>query len=90
MEPMASGKPVIGAEIGGIPEMAIAGKTGWLFESGNADSLAKVLKEASEITGEEYEALSRNACSFAEERFNAESYITKLTEIYSSLMEEKK
>ena len=34
-------KPVIGAEIGGIPELIIDGKTGLLFEAGNAAHLCE-------------------------------------------------
>lgn len=82
MEPMSAGKPVIGADIGGIPEMAMPDKTGWLFESGNADSLAETLKKASSVTEEEYKALAENACEFAKMRFNAENYIKQITEIY--------
>ena len=33
------GTPVIGADIGGIPELIQAGKTGELFESGNSNNL---------------------------------------------------
>ncbi len=90
MEPMSAGKPVIGAEIGGIPEMAIPRRTGWLFESGNANSLAKTLKEASEISEEEYEKLSQNACEFAKTRFSSEKYIEELEKIYKDLSGDKK
>ena len=37
--------PVLGARIGGIPELVEDGKTGWLFESGNATELADRIKE---------------------------------------------
>ena len=33
------GTPVLGANIGGIPELIQVGKTGELFESGNAEDL---------------------------------------------------
>lgn len=39
MESQMYGTPVIGADIGGIPELIQAGKTGELFESGNNNSL---------------------------------------------------
>ncbi|MEO8887346.1 MAG: glycosyltransferase family 4 protein [Mucilaginibacter sp.] len=44
VEAMALGKPVIGAAIGGIPEMVINNKTGFLFEPGNAIQLAGLIK----------------------------------------------
>ena len=40
MESLMYGTPVLGADIGGIPELIDAGENGELFESGNADALA--------------------------------------------------
>ncbi len=39
LEAMARGKPVLGARIGGIPEMVENDKTGWLFEPLDAEDL---------------------------------------------------
>ena len=39
MESQMYGTPVLGADIGGIPELIQVGKTGELFESGNAEDL---------------------------------------------------
>ena len=44
MEAHAAATPVIGARIGGIPEMIVEGRTGWLFPSGDADALAECLR----------------------------------------------
>ena len=38
------GTPVLGADIGGIPELIQVGKTGELFESGNVSELVCKLK----------------------------------------------
>ncbi|HEX8662916.1 MAG TPA: glycosyltransferase family 4 protein [Beijerinckiaceae bacterium] len=38
------GVPVIGANAGGIPEQIDEDRTGWLFEAGSPESLAKVLR----------------------------------------------
>lgn len=45
IESQAAGTPVIGADIGGIPELIQEGKTGTLFESGNPSNLAMAIKE---------------------------------------------
>lgn len=42
IEAMACGKPVIGSNIGGVPE--VVGHCGCVFEAGNAESLRKCLK----------------------------------------------
>ncbi|WP_094570089.1 glycosyltransferase family 4 protein [Mucilaginibacter xinganensis] len=44
VEAMALGKPVIGAAIGGIPEMVIDNYTGLLFTPGNVEQLSEKIK----------------------------------------------
>jgi glycosyltransferase involved in cell wall biosynthesis len=43
-EAMSLGRPVIGAEIGGIPELVQDGETGLLFEPRNPDDLAEKMR----------------------------------------------
>lgn len=38
------GTPVLGADIGGIPELIKVGETGELFESGNAENMKKKIE----------------------------------------------
>jgi len=45
MESQMYGTPVIGADIGGIPELIRGGKTGLLFESANADDLREKIEK---------------------------------------------
>jgi glycosyltransferase involved in cell wall biosynthesis len=43
LEAMAYGKPVVGSRMGGIQELVLDGKTGFLFEAGNVGELTSVL-----------------------------------------------
>lgn len=45
MESQMCGTPVLGADIGGIPELLLAGKTGELFESGNTSALKNAISD---------------------------------------------
>ena len=45
MESQMYGTPVLGADIGGIPELIQVGRTGELFESGNIDELRKKIQK---------------------------------------------
>lgn len=45
MESQMYGTPVLGADIGGIPELIKPGQTGELFESGNAQELKKKIED---------------------------------------------
>ena len=47
MESQMYGTPVLGADIGGIPELIRVGETGELFESGNKEELKSKIKEMS-------------------------------------------
>lgn len=81
------GTPVLGADIGGIPELIEAGRTGELFESGNAKDLkGKILKlwRGKELT----EQYSRNC---RDVRFDdIETYASRLMKIYTMKETEKK
>ncbi|MCC8073264.1 MAG: glycosyltransferase family 4 protein [Clostridiales bacterium] len=44
MESISMGTPVIGADIGGIPELIDDGKNGCLFESGNEKQLSDIIR----------------------------------------------
>lgn len=77
IESIAYGTPVVGSRMGGIPELIEEGKTGELFEAGNAEALEAAIRKAMEKCGE----LSQN-CQHA--RFEtSESYYQKLIQIYT-------
>lgn len=46
LEARALGTPVIAPRIGGLPELVIEGRDGWLYEPGNAADLARCLELA--------------------------------------------
>lgn len=80
MESIASGTPVIGARIGGIPELIEAGKTGLLFESGNVQELTKQIRRLWD------DAALRASCEAAcrAQHFDtAEEYARKLLTYYA-------
>jgi glycosyltransferase involved in cell wall biosynthesis len=45
MESIACGTPVVGSDVGGIPDVVRAGVTGWLFAKGDSGRLAEILGE---------------------------------------------
>ncbi len=44
VEGMLAGKPVVASAAGGVLEIIEHGKTGWLYEPGNATALAETLR----------------------------------------------
>jgi glycosyltransferase involved in cell wall biosynthesis len=85
MEAFALGKPVIGARIGGIPEMVKDNETGLTFESGNALDLREKIKYV--IDNPDKAAVwGRNARQFIEREVNPERHYQQLMEIYNMAM----
>jgi len=86
IESFALGKPVIGARIGGIPELVKDGETGYTFEAGNVDDLRNKIVKLSESKDKIVE-MGKNARRFVEENFNSEKHYQELMKIYQMAME---
>ncbi len=86
IESYSLGTPVIGAHIGGIPEIILPGETGYLFESKNEKQLSDTIKIANQLDEVSYNKMSQNSLKFAQENFSAENYYSKLIAVYNSLM----
>lgn len=90
IEAYANGKPVITSNAGGLPEIVIDNKTGFLFEMGNSASLSEAILKADNLSTKEYELFSQNARNFAEENFNEKKHYDRLMQIYSeAILKEK-
>ena len=80
MESQMYGTPVLGANIGGIPELIRVGETGELFESGNCTQLQQKL----ERRWQDQQAHARYAEQFTSVRFDTiDDYIDALMKIYT-------
>ncbi len=83
LEAKAVGTPVIGAAIGGIPELVRDGVDGFLFEAGNADSLAEALAK---LEAADIDAFSAAAAQDVRERFSPDAHFAKLMTIYEQVL----
>ena len=89
IEAYSVGTPVIGARIGGIPEIVIDGQTGFQFESVNANDLQAVIQKANGLTSNAYTALSCGAIDFAHRNLSKERYWEKLIGFYDRFIKLK-
>ena len=85
IEAFALGKPVIGARIGGIPELVKDKETGLTFESGNIGDLRDKINHMLN-NPEKVSEMGRNGREFVEKEFNAEKHYERLMPIYESVM----
>ena len=78
-------RPIIAFAVGAIPEQVDADKSGYLVESGNNEKFAEKLKEAINLSRDEYDAMSRYAY-----RYGCKKYATSgAVKRFVKLLEEK-
>lgn len=79
IESLCAGTPVIGADIGGIPELITPGVNGFLYKSGDTNALARILND--------FSPSSFDKCSIARdatEKFSTRTHLDRLLNIYQS------
>jgi len=84
VEALLLSKPVLGADIGGIPELVINGKTGYLFQPGNINDLRSKIQL---MLSNQYllTEMGNNAKEHAMQIVNYDAFGQKLSLIYKSL-----
>lgn len=77
IEAQCLGTPVLGARIGGIPELIEENRTGMMFESRNAEDLKQKIESMMRFPFNYEEIAERSR-----ERYHAENYYRQIVELY--------
>ena len=80
LEAMACGAPVVAADVGGLRETVLEGRTGWLYPPGDAPALTRTIAAVLDNPGE----ASRRATAareFVREHFARDSVFARLSEV---------
>lgn len=85
LESYALGKPVIGASIGGIPELIVEGVTGWTFESQNVQELAACLDKVMAINESVMQSIGKTGRDYVEKNFSRQRYVDSMLALYREL-----
>lgn len=85
LESMAAGKPVIGARIGGIPELIDDGRTGWLFRAADVDGLADLMRSVVAMPDASIAAMGREARARVERDYSRDGYSEAVLSLYASI-----
>lgn len=89
IESYTLGTPVIGSDLGGIPELIEVGKTGFVFTPKSSESLSQTIRQALAISEAEYAAMSEAAKQFSADNFSEEAHYFKLMQIYDSVVKQR-
>lgn len=86
-EAQAMGRPVIAPAHGAAPEQITEGETGWLFQPGDAESLARALETALALSQDQRAAFAERAMTNARMRFSKPVMCTRTLDVYRELLE---
>ena len=81
LEAKAASTPVIGARIGGIPELVQSGVDGFLFNPGDSADLARAIES---LCASDSDALGAAARADVERRFSPQVHYAALMDIYAA------
>jgi glycosyltransferase involved in cell wall biosynthesis/predicted SAM-dependent methyltransferase len=84
MEAMACGTPVVGFEIGGMPDMVRHGETGWLAQLGDIDGLVQGAMWARKFGGNARKSIATLARQYFNDSVQAKKYRRLYSEVPSS------
>lgn len=85
LESMGMGKPVVATSVGGIPEMVLDGKTGYLVKPANPRQLAEKILVLLQ-SKERREAMGRNAQEYVQKRFSYQQMVASYEHVYDTLL----
>jgi len=85
IEAFARGKPLLGAAIGGIPELIVPGETGWSFPSGDAAALAAAMGRVLATSEGELGRMATATRRFASTEFAPSTYYERIEKLYAGL-----
>ncbi|HMP94671.1 MAG TPA: glycosyltransferase family 4 protein, partial [Phnomibacter sp.] len=86
IESLAAGIPVIGSNRGGIPEMVVNGKSGFIFNHDEPGSIENMLAGISTLSPAHWEQLSVNARRHYEENYTPDIHFSNLMAFYHNTL----
>ena len=85
LEAAALGKPLIVANIGGLPELIVEGESGWSFTPRSVPALAVVLRRVATLPDAEVAAAGMAARRLMQDEFSPQRYLERIRSVYGRL-----
>ncbi|WP_296039654.1 glycosyltransferase family 4 protein [uncultured Agrobacterium sp.] len=85
LEAYALGRPVIGTDIGGIPELIQPDHTGLIARSGDPDDLARVLAQMDALSAAERKQMGAHGRAWVEQDFSRQAFFDRTLDLYREL-----
>jgi glycosyltransferase involved in cell wall biosynthesis len=85
MEASAMGRCVVGADIGGIPELIREDETGFTFASGNVNALVEVLTRVQRLSVERLRSMGTAGREWMRAEFTPAAYLDRMLGLYQEI-----
>jgi glycosyltransferase involved in cell wall biosynthesis len=89
MESMACGTPVVGFDVGGIPEMIQHQHNGYLADYLSVEDLAEGMRWTLEASHTDYQTLTQNARQYAVDHYSQDVIAERYIALYQQLISER-
>lgn len=86
IESLQLGRPIIGSDLGGIPELIKEGKNGFIFANGNINELKKSILKMENLNQNEYAEFVNNSLNVFEKKYMGKLHYNKLIKVYEALL----
>lgn len=86
IESYAKGIPVIGTDKGGIPEMIVESKTGYIYKSGCTNELINAIMKIENMSLTEYKYMRKNCIQQINDFYTKEKYFARFLKCIESIM----
>jgi glycosyltransferase involved in cell wall biosynthesis len=83
MESLASGRPVLGTYVAGVPELVEPGVNGWLVPAGNVQATANAILEILATPAEELTRMGRAGAEKVRKRHDANTEADRMKSLFS-------
>lgn len=90
IEAMSVSLPCIATAVGGIPEVIVNEKVGYLVPCKNPDALAKAMIECCSVSEDERRRIGSAACEMVNARFSEDIFTAELKKVYEDELRKKK
>jgi glycosyltransferase involved in cell wall biosynthesis len=85
MEASALARPIIGAHIGGVPELIRPEETGFIFQSANVDSLVAVLERVQRLEPARLRRIGMAGRAWMRSEFSPTAYRDRMIRLYQEI-----
>ncbi len=86
LEASATGLPIIATAVGGNPEAVVDGKTGFIVQPRDVESLAAAMERIMKLSSSERNRMAAAGTAHARERFDVENIVSHWERLYSELI----